>query len=137
MGGRSRNVALGAALAAASVVASMTPGRIAPALAANNAPVLSYWSTVDNPFPQPAPNRMVTVYGFFLSNLQPVKGVRMATIWRDDHDRAFCYSRTDASGIASCTERLPHLQFGNSLEISVTFYYKGATYTTSSSALPT
>lgn len=124
----------------ASVIALVGAGALAapraPALAADNGPVLSYWSQVDNPFPTPQPNRMVTVYGFFLADLKPVKGVKMTTIWRDGKHRIFCYGATDAAGTASCSERLPNLQLGGSVQISVTFYYQKGTYTTSSSLLP-
>jgi hypothetical protein len=115
----------------------MTPAGIAPALAATKSPVLNYWSTVDNPFPYPQPNRMVTVYGFFLSDSKPVKGVKMTTSWTDGTLHLTCDSHTDASGIGTCTHTIPNLQLGTSLQIVVTFYYKGGTYTSSSSALPT
>jgi hypothetical protein len=136
MRGSGRNEVVSAILVAGTLAACACPARAVHAAAAPAAPILDYWSTVDNPYPKPGPARTVTVFGYFLSDKIPVAGVKMATIWRDGQSRAFCYGITNATGEARCTRRLDNLKLGSSVQISVTLYYEGKIYTTSSSVLP-
>ena len=103
--------------------------------AALAAPQIMYWAIADPMYPS-IPQGTVTVTGYFLVDSKPVKGVHMATVWRDGKHTNFCYGVTDAKGVATCTRKAGNVPRGNTLQITATFTYRGKQYSTAMGVYP-
>src|SRR5579871_5461552 len=98
-----------ASIALLAALSLLGAGRVAARAAGGSAaPVLYYWANLDNALPVPAPNRTITVFGYFVSNNLPVAGVKMSTTWNDGHPLGACSGTTNALGVAQCTLKLPN-----------------------------
>jgi len=85
-------------------------------------PVVEVTGWVDKP--APPQDSVVTVFGEFIIDGRPRRGVRMDTIWHFKRYETWCSGITDGRGIAGCTRRIGWPTIGYKVLINVVFTHR-------------